>query len=71
MWVWSHDPEGYAYENFEKAATSIKNDVPFAEEDSYPPNYPPGYKFEPWSIEQIMDDMRAGRPVELGAGNWD
>ena len=71
MWVWSHDPEAYAYENYDKAVANIAKGIDMADEDSYPPNYPPGYKYEKWSIEQIMDDMRNGKPVELGAGNWD
>jgi hypothetical protein len=41
------------------------------DEDGYEPNYPKGYKYEPWSIEKIMEDMRAGKPIELGAGDWE
>lgn len=41
------------------------------DEDKFEPNYPKGYKYEPWSIEKIMDDMRAGLPVELGDGDWE
>lgn len=44
--------------------------IRFEDDDSIPPNYPPGYKFEPWNIEQIMEDMRNGKPIELGAGDW-
>ncbi|TKA76108.1 hypothetical protein B0A49_03509 [Cryomyces minteri] len=69
-WVWSHDPELYAYENYEKVVESIKQGIPFEEDTSIPPNYPPGYKYEPWNIEQIMDDMRNGKPVDLGPGDW-
>lgn len=70
-WVWGHDPEKYAYEVYDRVVESMRRGVPFDEDTSIPPNYPPGYKYEPWSIEQIMEDMRAGRPVELGDGNWD
>ncbi|KAK0744436.1 hypothetical protein B0T21DRAFT_280908 [Apiosordaria backusii] len=70
-WVWGHDPEKYAYEVYDRVVESMRRGVPFDEDDSIPPNYPPGYKYEPWSIEQIMDDMRNGKPVELGSGNWD
>lgn len=69
-WVWNHDPELYAEENYEKARASIKNGVRFDEDESLPPNYPPGYKFEPWSIEQIIEDKRNGRETNLGAGDW-
>lgn len=69
--MWSHDPEVYAYENYEKCVASIKKGTPFEEEDSFPPNYPPGYKFQPWNIEQIMEDMRNGKPFDLGPGDWE
>ena len=70
-WVWSHDPEKYAIENYRKVVNSIRLGIPLAEDKSFPPNYPPGYEYVPWSIEQIMDDATNGRPVRLGPGNWD
>ncbi|KAK0742685.1 hypothetical protein B0T18DRAFT_447600 [Schizothecium vesticola] len=70
-WVWSHDPEAYAYEVYDRVVDSIRKGVPFDEDESIPPNYPPGYKYKPWSIEKIMEDMRNGKTVELGEGNWD
>lgn len=48
----------------------MKEGIKMEDEDKFPPNYPAGYKYEPWSIEQIMEDMRAGRPVDLGSGDW-
>ena len=36
-----------------------------------PPNFPPGYVYEPWSIEKVMEDMKKGIPIDLGKGNWD
>ncbi|KAK0615327.1 hypothetical protein B0T17DRAFT_657520 [Bombardia bombarda] len=70
-WVWSHDPESYAYQVYDKVVENMKKGVPFDKDDSVPPNYPPGYRYEPWSIEQIMGDMKAGKTVDLGSGNWD
>lgn len=69
-WVWGHDPEAYAYENYTKSAESMKKGIDMKDETSFEPNYPKGYKYEPWSIEKIMDDMRAGRPIDLGPGDW-
>lgn len=69
-WVFSHDPEAYAYENYDKVVESMRKGVPFDEDDSIPPNYPPGYKYEEWNIEQIMGDIRNGKPVDLGPGDW-
>lgn len=50
---------------------SIKKGVPMEEEKGYPPNYPVGYKYVPWSIEDVMRDMREGKPIDLGPGDWD
>lgn len=69
-WVWSHEPEAYAYENYDKVVESMKKGIPFEEDDSIPPNYPKGYKYEPWSMDKIVDDMNNGRPVDLGPGEW-
>lgn len=69
-WVFSHDPEKYAHEYYDLAADGLKKGIRFDEDDRIPPNYPPGYKYEPWTIEQVMDDMRAGKPIELGPGEW-
>ncbi|KAK0707977.1 hypothetical protein B0H67DRAFT_603097 [Lasiosphaeris hirsuta] len=70
-WVWGHDPEKYAYEVYDRVVESMRRGVPFDEDESMPPNYPPGYKYQPWSIEKIMEDMRNGKPVNLGSGNWE
>ncbi|KKY23492.1 putative monooxygenase fad-binding protein [Diplodia seriata] len=71
-WVWSHDPELYAHSHFDRVVKGVQKGVPLSEYiDGVPPNYPPGYHYEPWHIEDVMEDMRMGRPVELGAGDWD
>ena len=70
-WVWSHDPEAYAYENYWKSVESVKKGVRMEDEEAFEPNYPKGYKYEPWSIDQIMEDMRAGRKIKLEPGDWD
>lgn len=71
-WVWGHDPEAYARKNFEKVVEGVRARVPLSEGiEGVEPNFPPGYKYEPWNIEDIMEDMRVGRPVELGGGDWD
>lgn len=70
-WVWGHDPEKYAYEVYKRVVESMNRGVAMEDNDSIPPNYPPGYKYEPWKIEDIIEDMRNGRPVDLGKGSWD
>lgn len=70
-WVWGHDPELYAYQNYANIVDGMKKGIRLEDDERVPPNYPPGYRYEPWNIEQIMDDMRAGKPFDLGPGNWD
>lgn len=70
-WIFTHDPEVYAYENYEKAVESMKMGISFEDDNRVPPNYPSGYKYEPWSIDQIIKDKQAGKETELGAGDWD
>lgn len=70
-WVWTHDPEKYAYEHFDKMAESVRNDVPLDQLGSIPPNYPAGHKYVPWSLDEVMEDVRNGRQVDLGSGDWD
>jgi hypothetical protein len=69
-WVWKHDPEVFAQVNYEKAILSIENDVPWQFDESIPPNYLPGYMFEPWSIERIIENKKNGRETVLGTGDW-
>ncbi|TRX91273.1 hypothetical protein FHL15_007878 [Xylaria flabelliformis] len=70
-WIWKHDPEKYAYENYDKMAETIKQGIPFDQVDTVPPNYPPGYRYKAWSIDEIMEDVRNGRPIQLGDGDWE
>ncbi|KAF2722513.1 FAD/NAD(P)-binding domain-containing protein [Polychaeton citri CBS 116435] len=69
-WVWCHDPEPYAYANYEKNVEAMNKGVAF-DQSECEPNFPPGYKYEPWSIDYVIECMQKGVPVELGAGNWD
>lgn len=44
-WVWSHDPEAYAYANFERAEKSEREGVSMRDESGFEPNYPKGYRY--------------------------
>lgn len=70
-WVYNHDPELYAYENYDKVVESLKMGISLEDDDRIPPNYPPGYKYSPWSMQKIMDEMKNGKPFDLGPGDWD
>ncbi|KAK4506824.1 hypothetical protein PRZ48_000557 [Zasmidium cellare] len=69
-WVWSHDPEAYTYEHYHRNVENMNKGIRFDESD-VPPNFPPGYKYEPWTIDWVMDCMLKGVPVELGPGQWE
>lgn len=69
-WVWEHDPEPYTYEHYAQNVETMKKGIRF-DESGIPPNFPPGYKYEPWTIDWVMDCMSQGKPVDLGPGNWD
>lgn len=71
-WIFGHDPEHFAHENYDKIVAAVKGGAKYiTDADDVPPNYPPGYKYEPWSIEAIIEDMHAKRPVNLGSGDWE
>ncbi|KAI0105616.1 FAD/NAD(P)-binding domain-containing protein [Hypoxylon sp. NC0597] len=69
-WIWKHDPEQYAYDNYEKMADTIRKGIPFDEVDTVPPNYPPGYKYESWNIDDMYRDVE-NKTVNMGSGDWD
>jgi len=65
-WVWGHDPEGYAYEKYGQAFAHLVAGEPFQNS-----NYPKGHNFQPWTIEEIQQQMKGGRRVEdLLDGDW-
>lgn len=45
--------------------------IKMEDEPNFEPNYPKGYRYKPWSIDEIMADMRAGKTVDQEDGNWD
>ncbi|KAK5675806.1 hypothetical protein LTS10_011537 [Elasticomyces elasticus] len=69
-WIWQHDCEAYAHQHYRAVVESIELGVPLEEDVSFPPNYPEGYKYEAWNIDQVMADVRAGKEVNLGEGDW-
>lgn len=65
-WVWDHDPERYATDNYEAVLGSLKKGEPFENT-----NVPPGHKYEPWTLESEMARMAAGIPSKLKQnGYW-
>lgn len=70
-WVFDHDAEDYAEKYYFKTLESMKKGIPVDEDDTIEPNFPRGYKYEPWTIDSIIEDKKAGRETQLGSGNWE
>ena len=64
-WVWQHEPERYAAENFGEVVRALRGGRNFENT-----NVPKDYEYEPWTIDDIMEDIRDGRDVYLGKGDW-
>jgi hypothetical protein len=65
-WIWSHDPEQYAYEKYSQSFAHLVAGEPFQNT-----NFPPGHNFVPWTIEEVYRDIAARRRVEdLLDGDW-
>ena len=65
-WLFCHDPEVYVYEKYGQAFAHLVAGVKFRNT-----NIPPGHKFVHWNLEQIYQEMAAGRRVEdLLDGDW-
>ncbi|KAI0601142.1 putative monooxygenase, partial [Biscogniauxia sp. FL1348] len=63
-WIWKHDAEKYARDNYSKALDHLQNGTAFLNT-----NIPPGYTYEPWLVDDLMADLEAGRPIKF-AGDW-
>ena len=65
-WVWSHDPESYASENFTACLASVSESRPFRNT-----NIPPGHVYKPWSLDTETKRMVAGVKSDLKLnGDW-
>ncbi|KAK6827176.1 hypothetical protein PG987_010517 [Apiospora arundinis] len=67
-WVWSHDAEAYAYEKFHEAFQHV---VTNGEVELHHTNIPRGYKHKPWTMAEVMEQIKAGKDLtELQEGDW-
>ncbi|TDZ28383.1 FAD-dependent monooxygenase fsr3 [Colletotrichum spinosum] len=54
-WLWAHQPEVYARDNFAQARAHIEHGAAFENT-----NLPPGHKFEDWTMEDEIAKEQAG-----------
>lgn len=65
-WVWSHNPETYARDNYEACLASITEGAVFTNT-----NLPPGHVYEPWTLASEMKRAESGIKSSLKQnGDW-
>jgi hypothetical protein len=62
-WLWKHDPERYAIDNYGKALEHLNNGAPFQNT-----NLPRGYVHKPWTIETLLNSTNE-QELELNS-DW-
>lgn len=62
-WLWNHDPEQYAIDNYDKALAHLQDGTTFQNT-----NVPRGYVHTPWTIDELLDPKKA-EEIWL-AGSW-
>ena len=63
-WVFTHDPEQYAVDNYAKAAASLEGGESFSNT-----NIPPGHVPKQWSMAEVRKLEAEGKTIEL-TGDW-
>lgn len=63
-WLLKHDPEKYAYENYEKCKNFLLHGEPFANTNAVP-----GYTYKPWTVKELLEASERGEAV-VDEGEW-
>jgi 2-polyprenyl-6-methoxyphenol hydroxylase-like FAD-dependent oxidoreductase len=63
-WIFTHDPEQYAVDNYAKAAASVAGGTTFENT-----NIPPGHVPSVWTMEEVLALEVEGKKIEL-SGDW-
>ena len=65
-WIWNHNAEDYARENYYACLANLQERKPFKNT-----NIPPGHVYKPWTLESEYARMRAGIKSDLKQnGDW-
>ena len=64
QWITQHDPEEYVYRNWTACMNHLLHNTEFVNT-----NIPPGYKYHPWSIGELLTAANEGKPV-VDEGDW-
>jgi hypothetical protein len=63
-WINLHDPEEYVYNNYSQCLNHLVSGASFKNT-----NIPPGYTYESWSIEELLQAADEERET-VDAGDW-
>lgn len=64
-WLYEHDAEQYVYDNWNACVSHVMDGSPFENT-----NIPSGYKYEPWTMEALMETVKNGQTAG-DVGDWD
>lgn len=65
-WLSNHDPEQYAYDNWQACMSHIVRGTPFQNS-----NLPPGYTYKPWTMDELMEAATEDGQMPTDPGDWD
>ncbi|KAF9870378.1 hypothetical protein CkaCkLH20_12225 [Colletotrichum karsti] len=63
-WVFRHDPEQYAVDNYGRCVNHLIAGASFANT-----NMPPGYVYKPWTVGEMLRASEAGHEI-VDEGDW-
>ncbi|KAI0897021.1 hypothetical protein F4806DRAFT_495528 [Annulohypoxylon nitens] len=63
-WVWTHNPERYAAENFAKARAHLETGAHFEHT-----NLPVGHKWTSWNMQEVIENEKQGVDLKSN-GDW-
>lgn len=64
-WLLKHDPELYAYENYEACAAHLLHGKDFKNTNTVP-----GFPFKLWTVQELLDKADKGESIDDDEGEW-
>lgn len=63
-WITEHDAEQYVHDNWQNCVNALITGKEFVNS-----NLPPGYKYKPWTIDELLKATARGECVD-DEGDW-
>uniref|UniRef100_L2FUI0 FAD binding domain protein n=1 Tax=Colletotrichum fructicola (strain Nara gc5) TaxID=1213859 RepID=L2FUI0_COLFN len=64
-WLLKHDPEVYAYENYEACAAYLLHGKDFKNSNTVP-----GFPFKLWTVQELLEKADKGESIDDDKGDW-